>query len=298
VSREYFDVLRAAHTVELARKRVAIADMMRDYAGERRKLGLAPPAELRRAAMDWSAEYEKLSSAKLAESQAMLRLMYLVGGRFGDRVVLADSLAGDDHPLPTIDSAVDEALANNPKLATLRLYEKSLAAKDSAIRAERMPVLSANGFFGLSVAGPQASGGGAVSHSYTYNMNFEVRLPLLDGHRRELERFDVLSEASRQRLVESDLKRQIELETRDAYEALKEAQEHLNLANDALKEADDDVEEAEVSLAAGTTSRLDLRQAEMRRAAAKDDRIAALYGQAQARLSLAEAMGKVTSLEW
>jgi hypothetical protein len=83
-----------------------------------------------------------------------------------------------------------------------------------------------------------------------------------------------------------------------AFAALTEASTQAELADEGYRLAEADVAEVRANRAAGNASGLDVQQAEAREAAAADGRLAAFHGEAQARLALAEAMGKVEELQW
>jgi len=83
-----------------------------------------------------------------------------------------------------------------------------------------------------------------------------------------------------------------------AFANLDEISRQADLAEENLRLAQADVVQVRATRAGGSASGLDLQQAETRLATAADGRVAAFYLHSLARLSLAEAIGKVESLEW
>jgi outer membrane protein TolC len=296
-AREYFDVLRTSEQVDLETRNAALAETMHRYAEERYTQQLAAASEVRQAAIGANHARQKLSSARLEQSRALMRLLFLLGQKMGDVLELSDSFA--EHPTTiTLEDAIAEALRHNPRLAILQLHDQELTLKVAAINARKLPTLSIDGDFGMNIVGPDPNPVDSVSHSFTYNATLELKVPVLDGHLRAVERADIAAELQKQHLRERELRRQIELDTRLAFAALQETAEQLDLARKNLEDADQDLEETKARRAAQTASGMDLQQAEARRTSAEDDRLSALYAQAQARLSLAEAIGNVSSLEW
>jgi outer membrane protein TolC len=296
-AREYFDALRTSEQSTLEERNVAMAETTRRYAEERYAQAVASAGEVRQSQINANNARQKLSSVRLEQTRAVLRLLFLVGERLGDTLELSDAFA-EHRATITLEDAIAEALHHNPQLATLQIHDKSLMLRDAAVKAQRLPVLSMNGDFGMNIVAPDPSYAGSVSHSITYTATVELRVPVLDGHVRALERADLGAQLQEEHLRERDLRRQIELDTRLAFAALQQASEQLDLAKKTLEAADLDLEETRANHTAEKASGMDLQQAETRRSSAEDGRISALYTQAQARLSLAEVLGNVSSLDW
>ena len=119
----------------------------------------------------------------------------------------------------------------------LQAHDKTLQFRDSAVEAEKLPVFLAFGDFGGNMVAPDPSGAGGISHSFTYDAGLELKIPVLDGHRRAIEHSAILSESLQQQNVERDIRRQIELQTRLAFASLQEAEDQLALAKQNLEQA-------------------------------------------------------------
>jgi outer membrane protein len=293
----YFDAVRASELVELAGENIRMAETMLRYAEEKRAHELATESEARRAKVSLNSERQKFSSAKLEQSRAVLRLMYVLGGDYGDSLELTDQLERRP-PALTLEQAIDEALHNNPRLTTIQLHENKLKLEDTVVSAAWMPVVSAYGDVGMNIVAPDPSNSGPVSHSVTFTAGLEVKIPVLDGHRRALAHAGIGAELHQEQLKLRDLQRQIELDVRLAFASLSESNTQVELAAQSLTAAEADMAEIRADRAAGKVSGLELQQAEVRKAAAADGQIAALHAQAQARLALAQAMGNVATLDW
>lgn len=296
-AREYLLALRTSRKAELAADNLALRKRLLLFAEEQAKQDLAAPADLRHARMDANTAQSQLSASRLEQTRALLRLMYLIGGRYGDTLDLTDSLS--DRPVSlTLDQALTIALEHTPKLKTLAARAQTLKLQDRSISGEALPTLQASGDVGPVVVAPNPSGNPGAAGSYTYDATLELRVPILDGHRRAIEHAGVASEERQLDAQTRDARRSVELQVRLAYAALTQANEQLGLARTTLSESEEAVLQAEAAHTAGTGSGIELDRVRNENAAAADAVVEAVYNQELARLGLAEASGTVASLQW
>lgn len=215
----------------------------------------------------------------------------------GGVLELSDTLS-DTAPVRTLDETIARALQQNPQLKILLKHATTLTIREAAVNAERLPVLTASGDAAVNVVTPDPSSSSFASRSFTYNAALELRIPILDGHRRDLEHAALRSQVLELQAQERGLRRQIELNVRLAFLALESASEQLALATRSLAEEDANLQEVQAEHAAGTASGLAVQQAQTERAMAQDVRISAVYAAESARLALAEVTGDVESLDW
>jgi outer membrane protein len=296
-ARDYFDVVRTSQLLELEKQNNSLAETMQHLTEMRYGQKLDPASALRLSQINTGHERQKLSAARLDQTRAVLRLMYLIGEGMGDILEVSDSF--EDRPVSkTVEETIAEALRNNRRLASLHAHDKTLELRQGAVKAEKLPVLLAFGDFGGNVVAPNPSGANAFSHSITYDATVELKIPVLDGHRLAIERAAIVSESLQQQNVERNMRRQIELDIRLAFANLQQAGEQLTLAKQNVEEAGEDLKEAKQKFSAGTISGIDLGQTENRFAIAEDGQNEALFAAARARLSVAQTTGNVSSLEW
>lgn len=296
-ARQYFKVLRTSQQVELQKRNLEKSELMLRFAEAQSAQGTISAVELRSAKSDMNSERRKLSEFSLEQTRELMTFMYLLGIGFGDTVELTDSF--EKHEVTTtLNDAIAYALQHNPKLMTSGIHDKVLAFTESEIRAQALPVLSASAKVGFNIVSPSPSSDSFFNTSFTYTGILELTFPLLDHHRRALEQANLAVQVHEHSLQERELRRQIELETRLAYASLQNATEQLTLAENNLEIAQLDLKEITEERTSGNVSRIEVQQSEVRRAVAEDAKLAALYTQAQARLSLAEVEGQVLSMEW
>lgn len=295
-ARVYLEAIRASEIVELAQGAIGLSRAFVSFATERKSNGLAVESDVRRATMALNSNRQKLSAARVAQGRSILRLLYLLNLDFNQTLELTDRLLPSPHEI-TLEDAIAAAERTNPSLATQMVHAQNLRLSDDAVRATWQPTLSAFGDFGGVIVAPDPSGG-ALSKSLTWVAGLELKIPVFDGHRREIEHESLLIQMRQQEIRQRDLRRQIELNVRLAFSSLVESRQQLELATENAKAADLDLIEIRASHSAGSASALEVREVEARKAQAEDGRIAALYQNTLARLALAEAVGSVSSLDW
>jgi outer membrane protein TolC len=91
------------------------------------------------------------------------------------------------------------------------------------------------------------------------------------------------------------LKAQISLDVRLALDALKSAEDQVQVAKEGLDLAGNELAQARRRYEAGVTNSIEVTDAQTRLERARDNQTAALYLYNVARIDLAQAMGKVRS---
>jgi outer membrane protein len=295
-TRVYLETVRSSEIVELAQSAIELSRAFVSFATERKSNGLAVESEVRRATMELNSNRQKLSAARVAQGRSILRLLYLLNLDFNQTLELTDRFLPATHEI-TLEDAIAAAGRTNPSLATQQVRAQNLRLSDDAVRATWQPTLTAFGDFGGVIVAPDPSGGD-LSKSFTWVAGLELKIPVFDGHRREIEHENLLLQMRQQEIRQRDLRRQIELNVRMAFSSLVESRQQLELAAENAKAADLDLTEIRANHSAGNSSALEVREAEARKAQAEDGQIAALYQNTLARLALAEAIGSVSSLDW
>ncbi len=297
-ARVYFEAVRASQLAEVAGVSAELSRSFLRLATERKSTGLAVDRDIRRATIDLNANRQKLLAAQVEQARAVLRLLYLLNLDFHQTIELTDSSIPSAAPGITLDDALAAAQRKNPNLLIQEVRRENLRLSDDAVRAERLPTLSAFGDIGGVIVTPEPSGAGNLATGLTWTAGVELKIPILDGHRRELEHANLMILMREQEIRQRDLQRQIELNVRLAFAGLAESKQELELAAESARAAELDLAEVRASHSTGSSNGLEVQEAEVKRAQAEDARIEALYRNTLARLALAEAIGSVSSLDW
>ena len=286
VARAYLAALRSEARLAAAEANVKLAQALRELADSQRKAGTGTGIEVVRGDVQLANERQRLQIAGNDRNRAHLQLMRAMDLQLDTRLELTDKLAyGPVEPI-SIDQAIDQALKARPDWQAQQQRERVARLNQSAVDWERAPSLSAFGDYG-------AIGTEVGSSRATRTVGISLRVPLFSGGRREARsaesRVQVRAEALRTR----DLRQQMELELRLAFESLASADLQVKTAEEGLQLAQRELEQAQRRYKAGLTSSLEVTDAQTRLTRAQDNRIAALFQHNLARIELGTAVGAV-----
>jgi outer membrane protein TolC len=247
--------------------------------------------DVTRAEAQVAAVRAQLIAARAERDRARLDLLRALGLPLDAHVRLADSLSAlaMTDTLPNEQEAIARALEQRPDLRAAE--QQLLAARQTAnaIRAERLPSLTAfgdEGFLGTN-------GGNKLN---TYQWGVQVSVPVFDGLRRE-GRVD--EQQARVREIDvrlRDLRQQTAIEVRGALLDLTSSHEAVDAAREQLRLIEQEVAQARDRFRAGVSGNLDVITASLTLNSARTQLVDALASYQSARVGLARALGAVTSL--
>jgi outer membrane protein TolC len=200
--------------------------------------------------------------------------------------VLTDKLSYAPIDAVTLEQAEAQALKQRPDYQAQQEREHNALLSSGATRLERLPSVAAFGDYG-------SSGTGFDNAVPTRTVGISVRIPLFDGGRRDARRAESESQYRAEKVRSGDLKEQIELDVRLALDALRSAEQQVNVSKEGLELAENELTQARRRYDAGVAVALEVTDAQTRLARARDNQIAALYNYNVARIDLAQAMGAV-----
>ena len=204
---------------------------------------------------------------------------------------LASTLAS----LPVIDTVPGEAAAIElamERRPDLRAAEAQLAAARqgvSAIKAERLPTLSAfgdEGWIGVN-----------MNHLLnTYDWGVQISVPIFDGFHRE-GRIEEQRAATREIDVQRrDLRQRAAIEVRSALLDLTSARQEMSAARERLQLAEQELAQATDRFRTGVAGNADVITATLALNGSRNLMIDALTSYQTARVALAHAEGSVTEI--
>ena len=231
-------------------------------------------------------ERQRLLVAENDLRAARLQLLRAVGLKLDTDFELADQLTYQPAGEMAVGDAVEKALAARPDWKAQKTHEENARLSYSAVKYERLPSLT-----GFADYGTIGTGIDAASPTRTYGM--QLRVPIFDGGRRDARRAESSSQLRQEQIQSRDLRQQLELEIRLAFDSLHSAQDQLKVATEGLDQSEHEVAQAQRRYAAGVANSLEPVDAEARLARARDNRICALLAYNIARINLAQAMGAI-----
>ena len=287
----YVRVVRAEAQVAARTADSALAADLVRIARDQLQAGVGIALDVTRAESQNANGHVQLIGARMDRDHARLELRRALNLPADAPLVLADSLGG----LPLDNATADEntllsrALDTRADVRALRAQEAAHALQIKAIRAERLPTLSA-------VADQGALGKDWAHPISTYMWGLQVSVPIFDGFRRSarIEEQEAISNEYDAR--EKDIKSQATLEVRSALVDLAATREQVAAVSDRLRFAEQEVAQAQERFRAGVAGNSDVIQALLSLNQTRTLRNDALASYQSSRVALARATGGITQI--
>jgi outer membrane protein len=202
---------------------------------------------------------------------------------------LTDPLTFAAQDMPPADQAVRTALQSRSEILTLQKKLQAARLNDVAIHSERLPTL-------VGYANAGSTGNSFPESKGTYDAGVTLKIPILDGGRRESQRAEVIASVRQQELQMAQLRKQVEIEVREALLQMDLARGDVEVSEARYRVAQDELEHRRRLYEQGIGSRMDVIGAQAGLAKAADGRMAALHDWNAARVDLLQALGTIRTL--
>lgn len=286
VARAYLAALRAEAHLESAKANLALAEAIERLADSQRKAGTGTAIEVTRAGVQVATEKGRLTIAENERNRAHLQLLRAMDLKLQTRLELTDKLQYSAPEPVSLEQATEMALRDRADYKGQRQREEAAQVSYKATSMERLPSAAAFADYGTI--------GGAIHDSRaTRTVGISVRIPLFDGGRREARRAESGSQLRVEQIRTRDLRQQLELELRLAFDSLRSAEAQVQTAGEGLELAQKELEQAERRYKAGVANSLEITDAQTRLTRARENRVNALFAHNVARLDLGTALGAV-----
>ncbi len=290
VAKAYMAAVRADADVETALANISLSEAVLKQAEDQKNAGTGTGIEITRARVQLANDRQRLLVAQNARRSAHLQLLRAMGMRLDTDIELTDKLQYTPVDAVTLEEAKKRAVQERPDYRAQQERESNARLAASATKLERLPSVGAFGDYG-------SLGTGFNNSLPTRTVGVSVRVPIFDGGRRDARRVESESQYRAEKVRTNDLKEQIELDVRLALDALKSAEDQVNVAKDGLGLAENELTQARRRYDAGVANSLEVTDAQTRLERARDNQTAALFNYSMARVDLAQAMGRVRDLE-
>lgn len=287
VASRYIAVLRAARLEEAAQADVTLAEAWHVAMQHRLAAGQATALDVNRAAAQLSDGRQRLAEGQSDRVVSVFELLREMGLEMDTGVEFTDTLDAIQSPTEEVQQMVQMALRNRAELAALGKRIEGARLSDRAADAEILPSFAAYADFGET---------GSTRIRPTFTLGLTLRVPVFDGGRRESHRTAALAEVRQDELRSADLRREIELDVRRAYERLRLSAGQIDAAQQDVELANQELSQAGRRFDAGLILGIEIVEAQNRLSQARDKHVAAQYRRAQAIVELAAAMGICDSL--
>jgi outer membrane protein len=286
--------LRTQRAVADLGARIADSALAADLLGiaqNQLKAGTGILLDVTRAQSQLANERAQVIQARNDVDRAQLDLLRALGLPLSAPITLTDSLAAlpISDTLPPEAASIDHALKHRPDLkaadAQLEAYERQV----SAIRAERLPAISA--------VGSWAEDGIRYNALLpVFDAGLQVSFPIFDGFSRSGRVQEQQAAAHEVEIRRRDLRQRISIEVRQAYLDLASARQVVVAARERQTFAQQEVDQARDRFRSGVATNADVITALLDFDGAQTSLIDALNSYQTARVSLARALGAVQEL--
>jgi len=281
----YLMVLEAQQAVAASEANVQLAERLLALARSRREAGVATGIDVARAETRLASQQVQLAQARTQLDSARLALLRVTGAPLSARLELTEGLRFDAEPLPGVEKAVEQALADRADVKAAREQLRAAEAEYKAAVAGWLPSVSFFGDYGSSGLRPNELS------LPTRSVGVRLDVPLFNGGRT---RSEIQMAASRRRQAEAqfaDLRAAVEKEVREALDHLSTRAQQVQAARSALALAERELELAQDRFRNGLADNIEVVNAQTALENARQGWVASLALFNMARLNLAVAMG-------
>ncbi|WP_162303638.1 TolC family protein [Hymenobacter sediminis] len=289
VALAYLTAQRSNLEVQAARADYQLATSLQELALKQRRAGVANGIDLVRAESRAAQERLRVVQAEANAEQTRLDLERAIGLPQGSATHLTDTLTIRADALPSVEAAVQQALASrlDTRIAEETIEQRALDRKARA--AARYPIVNAVGDYGQSANTPFRND----RATRTYGVQLSV--PVFDGG---YTRGRINAALSRQRQAEWELgnsRGQVEQDVRTALVGWRLGAEQVRASEEQFRLATRELELATQRFRAGVADNTEVLEAQAGLANARALRVQALAQYGAARLNFAAATGTAQS---
>lgn len=288
----YLEALRSGRDVEAARADLELAETLVQLARDQHTAGVATGVDVTRAETRLAQSRVRLSQAQTSSEQAVLNLQRVVGLPLGSTLTLTDLLRFTKDPLPSIETAVQEAGQTRPEVRIAEAQTNLAGLERRAAQAELLPSVDFVGDYGVSGITPTNT---ALP---TRRAAVQLNVPVFNGG---LTRGRIEAASSRERQAELELgsvRGQVEEDVRLAFSALRTTSEQVTAAQQSVTLAQRELEMARDRFRAGVGDNVEVVAAQAALSNARSAEVSALAQYNAARLNLAAALGRAEAFRW
>jgi outer membrane protein len=286
VARAYLTALRADAALETAHANVDLSNALLKLAQQQKDAGTGTGLDVVRAQVQLANDRQRLVVAENDRRRAGLNLLRAMGVKLDANIELTDKLSYRPVELGSLDDALATARNSRPDLLAQKQREQSAQLNFSSVKAERLPSVGASANYG-------SIGSELIGARPTYDYGVSVRVPVFDGGRRDARRTESLSQYRQEQTRSRDLREQVELDVRLAFDSIRSAADEVATAQEGVQLSEQELAQAQRRYQAGVANSLEVTDAQTRLDRARDNQIAALYDYNVARIDLATATAKI-----
>lgn len=286
----YLRVLSAEETVAAREADSTIASSLLEQSRQLVSAGVSAAIDATRSEVGFASVRAQLEVARNARDRARLDLTRLLDVPATTPLTLTDSLLGGGIDIPSDpDAAVAFARAHRPELAAEHARTQAARRTLAAIRMEALPSVGVSGYY-------QETGNRLSTLAGTYLIELGVRVPILDGFRRQGRASEQQARLAAQELRERDLGNAVETDARQAMLDLESARHQVELAGTRVRLAEQELSQALERFKAGVAGGVETNNAQSSVITARDALIQARVAYGTARIGAYRALGVLSEM--
>lgn len=240
--------------------------------------------ETARASLQYENEFQSLSEASTGYANSLLFLAQWLGYKQDQSFIL--DTPSYPYLIPSLDTAIREALKNRPDLCAQRKQLEALTTAIDKVRSERWPSL------GLSASGG-VNGGEPDNADRAYSVGIGLEIPLYTGGDIESRIKQAQAKAYQQKITLQNLETGVEKDIREAYSVLEGARVQQESALKGVKAAETVLKLTQSLYREGLSTNLEVSEAQDTLARAQENLIRAQYTFYLAQTNLAYSLGNL-----
>lgn len=284
VGNAYLQVIADNSHIDAEEAQVRNAKALYDQAVDQFQAGTAPRIDVTRTEVQLHTEEYNLIVARNNFAIAKIALGRAIGLPLGQQYELTDKLPYSDISTPTVDDALKMAYRSRSDFLAALDSERAAARTLSATRAERYPVVAANGDYGDL--------GTTFGHSHgVFTFQGGVNFPIFTSGRIKGDITQAEAALHQRKAEAENIRGQIDSDVRTAFLNLNAAKEQVAVATRNIDLANENLARSKDRFTSGVTDSVEVVQAQQSLASADDQYITSLYNHNFAKLSLARAVG-------
>lgn len=280
----YFAVLQARNLLEVNRQSVDnltahLKNVQAQYA-----VGTVAKSDVLRSEVELANEQQNLIKAQNTYDLAVSSLNNVIGLPLNSELSIKDDLKYQQYDL-TLANSIDYALTNRPEAEQAQLAVKSAQQEIRIAKSGNRPTVSAGANSGWS----DSSFPGDENNTWAVGVTASWSVFDSGLTKAKVKQADSsVNKATEQVRQTLD---SIQLEVRQAFLNLKEAEKRIETSQVAVDKAEEDFKIAQVRYVAGVGTNLDVLDAQLALATAKTNYIQAMYDYNTSKADLDKAMG-------
>jgi outer membrane protein len=290
----YFDVLIAQDSVQLAAaQKTAIAQQL-EQAKRNFEVGTATITDTHEA----QARYDLIVAQELAAQSTLevkrRALQQLTNTATGELAPLGKGLKLDPPTPASVEQWVADAQNGNPQLAMAKAGAELADKEVDRNRGGHLPTIDLVATYGKNSTGYNSAAGGAATDIRSKTIGVQLNMPLFQGGATQSKWREADANRTRANQELENARRNVELQTRQAYLGVVNGIAQVQALQQALKSSESLLEASKLGHEVGVRTNLDVLNAQQQAYSTRRDLYQAEYNFLMSQLRLKAATGSLT----